>query len=289
MITIAVAGPAEDAGYEVERERGALVVALPSVMAEVLAHVRQHGTLYDAAAARPDAETFTGRGAAYRMTLAEGDCVVRHYRRGGAVAHVLHDEYLRAGEPRPLRELHASIAARARGVATPEVLAAIVYLAGPLYRADLATRFVADSRDLASVLFGSAIDQPRRNPRTHEPAQRESRERSSASHERSSEPIRIAAWRATGVLLRSVFAAGIEHADLNLRNILLSGAAESPRALLLDLDRAMVHEPPVGHAVRAAMLARLHRSRLKLESLAGERSGAAEIAAFDAGLGGAVA
>lgn len=279
MITIAVAGPAEDAGYEVERERGALVVALPSVMAETMALVRQHGTLYDAAAARPDAQAFTGRGAAYRMTLAESDCVVRHYRRGGAVAHVLHDEYLRAGEPRPLRELHASIAARARGVATPEVVAAIAYLAGPLYRADLATRFVADSRDLASVLFGSAIDRPKRNPHAHIPARGESREG-------SSEPIRIAAWRATGALLRSAFAAGIEHADLNLRNILLCGVVESPHALLIDLDRATVHEHPVSADARASMLARLHRSRIKLENLAGERCGQAEIAAFDAGLGG---
>lgn len=287
MITTAVAGPAEDAGYEVERERGALVVALPSVMADVMALVRVHGTLYDAAAARPDAQVFTGRGAAYRMALAETDCVVRHYRRGGAVAHVLHDEYLRAGEPRPLRELHASIAARARGVATPEVLAAIVYLAGPLYRADLATRFVAGSRDLASVLFGSAIDRPQRSPGMHPPAAGEPHERRSAADQRSSEPIRIAAWRATGALLRCAFAAGIEHADLNLRNILLSGVVESPHALLLDLDRATVHEHPVSDAVRESMLARLHRSRLKLENLAGERCGAAEIAAFDAALGGA--
>lgn len=268
-----MAGPAEDAGYEVERERGAVIVALPSVMAEVMASVRQHGTLYDAAAARPDAQAFTGRGAAYLMRLSGGDCVVRHYRRGGAVAHVLHDEYLRAGEPRPLRELHASIAARARGVATPEVVAAIVYLAGPLYRADLATRFVAGSRDLGSVLFGSAIETPKRRPATQLPA--------------ADEAVRIAAWHATGSLLRSAFAAGLEHADLNLRNILLSGAAAAPRALLLDLDRATVHEHAVGDAARESMLARLHRSRIKLENLAGKSCGAAELRAFDAALGGA--
>src|SRR5690606_7950466 len=81
LIPNAVAGPAEDAGYVIERERGAMVVALPSIMAELISLVRDHGTLYDAAAARPDAQSFTGRGAAYRMTLSGEDCVVRHYRR----------------------------------------------------------------------------------------------------------------------------------------------------------------------------------------------------------------
>ncbi|MGH7466001.1 MAG: lipopolysaccharide kinase InaA family protein, partial [Longimicrobiales bacterium] len=129
-----MAGPAEAAGYAVERERGALVVALPSIMQDVLALLRQHGTLYAAAAARPDSQAFTGRGAAYRMAREGGDWLVRHYRRGGAAALVLRDEYLRLGEPRPLRELHASIRARALGVDTPEVFAAIAYLSGPLYR-----------------------------------------------------------------------------------------------------------------------------------------------------------
>ncbi|HEX2166421.1 MAG TPA: lipopolysaccharide kinase InaA family protein [Longimicrobiales bacterium] len=300
MSITAVAGPAEDAGYEIERERGALVVALPSVMADVMSLVREHGTLYDAAAAQPDAQSFTGRGAAYRMSLAREDCVVRHYRRGGAVARVLHDEYLRTGEPRPLRELHASIAARSRGVDTPEVLTAIMYLAGPLYRADLATRFVRGSRDLATVTFG---------------ADNLTREASPESA-----PERAAAWHAAGLLLRTAFAAGVEHADLNLRNILITGPAadagsgsgvaaggrpraggdagagpgagagagaeRTTRALLLDLDRATVREEPVSGAARSSMLARLHRSREKLEKQTGVKTGEDALAAFEAGLRG---
>ena len=250
-----------------------MVVALPSVMAELISLVRDHGTLYDAAAARPDAQSFTGRGAAYRMTLSGEDCVVRHYRRGGAVAHVLHDEYLRAGEPRPLRELHASIAARSRGVDTPEVLAAIAYLAGPLYRADLATRYIDGSRDLASVTF---------------PAKTASEDdsRSEALAVDYSEAVRAAAWHAAGALLRTAFAAGVEHADLNLRNILIAGAIDAPRALLLDLDRATIRTRPVSDAARSAMLARLHRSRSKLERLNGWKTGEAELAALEAGLRG---
>jgi 3-deoxy-D-manno-octulosonic acid kinase len=277
LIDSAVAGPAVAAGYAIERERGALVVALPSVIADVLEHIREHGTLYDAAAARPDAEAFTGRGAAWRMTTPDGDWVVRHYRRGGAVAHVLRDEYLRAGEPRPLRELHASIAARARGVDTPEVVAAIAYLTGPLYRADLATRFVAGSRDLATVTFDAHDDAVGAGkPADTAPAAK----RTAGATERA------AAWHAAGLLLRVAFAAGVEHADLNLRNILIAGPAAAPRALLLDLDRAVVHGRAVSTAVRSSMLARLHRSRRKLEHLAGRHTGAAELAAFEAGLAG---
>jgi 3-deoxy-D-manno-octulosonic acid kinase len=256
---IEVAGPAEAAGYVTERERGALVVALPSVMEDVLTCVRQHGTLYDAAASMPDAEEYTGRGAAWRMTRPDGDWLVRHYRRGGAIAMVLRDEYLRAGEPRPLRELHASIAARARGVATPEVMAAILYLSGPLYRADLATRFVVGSRDLAAVTLGRS---------------------------RADADTCVEAWRATGALLRSVFAAGIEHADLNLRNILIAGEPRTPHALLLDLDRAVIHESAVSVATRSAMLARLHRSRLKLEAAARQQTSRGELEALEEGLAG---
>jgi hypothetical protein len=298
----AVAGPAADAGYAIERERGALVVALPSVIADVMSLLRQHGTLYDAAATRPDAEEFRGRGAAYRMVIAGSDCIVRHYRRGGTIARVLHDEYLRAGEPRPLRELHASIAARARGVDTPEVVAAIAYLSGPLYRADLATRFVPDSRNLANVLFGS-LDQDhdrtreRTRPRArvrvrgrndegrNDEGRDESREneRHDDLTARADESVRAAAWHATGRLLRSAFAAGVEHPDLNLRNILIAGPAHAPRALLLDLDRAVVRAHPVSDAARSSMLARLHRSRLKLEKLAAQQTGELELAALEAG------
>lgn len=282
-----MAGPAEDAGYAVERERGAVVVALPSVMATVLSHIQDHATLYDAAAAMPGAESFTGRGAAYRLDLAGEDCVVRHYRRGGAVAHVLRDEYLRAGEPRPLRELHASIAARQRGVDTPEVLAAIVYTAGPLYRADLATRYVPDSRDLADVTFGDTTT--RRD--SEESARRDG---DAPEHSRPRAPWhaekRIAAWRAAGQMLRTTFAAGVRHPDLNLRNILIARRRdagpneESVSALLIDLDKATVGAAPVSSSERDAMLARLHRSRRKFETRTGIVTAAAELAALEEGL-----
>jgi tRNA A-37 threonylcarbamoyl transferase component Bud32 len=165
---------------------------------------------------------------------------------------------VRAGEPRPLRELRASVAARAAGVPTPEVLAAVVYARGAVYRGDLATRFIADSSDLAALTWGDA---------------------------RWPEPVRAAAWRAAGVLLHGSFVAGVRHADLNLRNILVQRAGDRVHALLLDLDRARF--AALDGDARHALLARLHRSRRKLETAAGEPVGAAELAAFEAGLNGA--
>ncbi|HUF50549.1 MAG TPA: lipopolysaccharide kinase InaA family protein, partial [Longimicrobiales bacterium] len=209
-----------------------------------------------AAAAVPGAESFAGRGAAYRMRSADGDWLVRHYRRGGLVARVLDEEYLRVGVPRPLRELRASAAARSRGVATPQVVAAITYPAGPFYRADLATTFIEDGADLADITFGSEQDAVQ-------------------------DGVREAAWRAAGALLSTAFAAGVDHADLNLRNILVTAGGT---AYLLDLDRAIVHEGSVSDVARNRMLERLHRSRRKLESIHGRPVGQTELRAFEGAL-----
>ena len=244
--------PAAPAGYAEERERGTSVVALPSVMETVLGAIRTAGSLH--AAARASAtHTFTGRGEAYRCRLGDADCVVRHFRRGGMVARLLDDEYVRVGEYRPIAELHASVTARARGVDSPEVVAAVVYPSGIFYRGDIATRYIAGARDLASVAIGNA----------REPQQ-----------------ARVAAWRAAGRLLHRAFDAGVEHADLNLRNMLIAG----DRALLLDLDRAIIRDGPVSDATRRRMIARLHRSRRKLEALYGTAVGADELVAFAEGL-----
>jgi 3-deoxy-D-manno-octulosonic acid kinase len=246
------------AGYARQRERGAVIVALPSVLPAIVAAVRAAGTLHNWAATRPNAQAFTGRGTAYRVRLDDVDALVRHYHRGGFVARVARDSYVRAGEPRPLRELRVSVAVRVAGVPTPEVLAAVVHAHGPLYRGDLATRFVPDSSDLAALTWESA---------------------------RWPEPLRTAAWHAAGVLLRHSFAAGVRHADLNLRNILVTREHARVHALLLDLDRATV--AAVDDVARHAMLARFHRSRRKLEAAFGIPVGRADLAAFEAGLNGA--
>jgi 3-deoxy-D-manno-octulosonic acid kinase len=243
------------AGHERRRERGAEIVALPSLVGAASDAVAAAGSLHAWAAGSPGGRTLRGRGAAWAVELGGVACVVRHYRRGGAVARLLDDRYLRIGRPRPLREMVASARARERGVRTPEVLATVTYAQGVFYRADIATRFVPDSMDLAAATLGPA----------HLP-----------------DGERLAAWTAAGALLRTAFEAGVLHRDLNLRNILVQRTDGELVAWLIDLDRADVGEHELSDLRRSWMLDRLHRSRHKLEAQMGRRADAGELAAFAA-------
>lgn len=230
-----------------------------------------HGgrTLYRAAADQDERLELRGRGPVYAFAAAGGRWVVRRCRRGGAVGPVLGDRFLRGGVPRPFREMAASEEARKRGIPTPRVLVAAVYPRGVFYRGDVVTEYVADSRDLAALLFGS--DAP------------EQRAPGTAAEEDPA--VRQAALRDAGYLLARMARAGVEHADLNAKNVLLDRNEGRASAFLLDLDRARIHAP--GDAVPAgAMWARLERSLRKFERATGRRLTASEWRALREPLGG---
>lgn len=226
-------------GYEALRVRGAWAFALPEVRGWVdgsLAAGTLHGRAADEAV-----ETLRGRGPVYVVRVGGALRVVRHYLRGGLVAPVLVDRYLRWGSPRPLREMRASEVARRRGIPTPRVSAGAVYPAGPFYRADLLTDYVAGSRELATLLFGAGATAQRRD-----------------------------ALAATGTLIARMAAAGVRHPDLNARNVLIDSTEGGVRALLLDLDRCAV--TPAPRPVEAGpMVERLLRSIRKLSRIAPAR------------------
>ena len=180
----------------------------------------------------------TGRGTVYAVPTTRGDWVVRHFRRGGSVASLLGDRYLVSGVPRPFQETMVSESVRGRDIPTPRVLAAAVYRAGPIYRGDLVTELVPDASELAEVLFDG--------------------ERSglAATSDRKE------ALRETGTLIRLLAAAGVRHADLNAKNVLLQWSGGSPTAYVLDLDRCKVGAEPVPVD---GMLRRLLRSLRKFE------------------------
>ena len=142
--------------------------------------------------------------------------VVRHYRRGGWIAPLLGDRYLRFGVARPLRELRSSEAARARGVRTPRVVAAAVYGGALFTRGDIVTEYVSRSEDLAEVLFG------------------EKRQGLGGAVDRREALI------AAGHLIRGLSEAGVSHPDLNAKNILMEWIGAAPQAHLVDLDRCKV-------------------------------------------------
>jgi len=169
-----------------------------------------------------------------------GRWFVRHYRRGGALGRLLGDRYLRVGLPRPFREVRASEAARARRVPTPRVVAAVTYLHGPVYRADLAVRWIPEAIELGDLLF----DPERRGL--------------------SGAADRKEALREAGILIRRLARAGIQHRDLNAHNILLRWSGGAPEAYVVDLDRCRITEEPAPGAI-PGMRARLIRSIRKLE------------------------
>jgi len=189
------------------------------------------GTLHAWAASRPERRELRGRGAAYAVELSDGrtDVVVRHSRHGGLLAPLTGDRFL--APTRAPRELATSLALREGSVRTPEVVATVVYPAGPLLRrADVATRLVPDARDLADVI-GSVPDDAWVGP--------------------------------TAELLSALAAAGARHPDLNLKNVLLSPAG----AWVLDVDVVTLGARPADAA--RANWARLERSLLKRRRLHG--------------------
>lgn len=238
------------------RAGGAHIVALDAARDAIVRIVETAGSLHAHGATAPNAKALTGRGVSWAFDIGDERWVVRHYRRGGLMARLLRDRYLRAGATRPWRELHASVEARRRGIRTPEVIGYVVHGAAPFYRADLATRWVPHSEDLASVTFGPDA-------------------RSIARH--------TEAWTAAGALLRAVFDAGLIHPDLNLRNILIAGGGPV-EAWLVDLDRCRMTGTS-SDAARHAMLERFHRSRRKLELRFRRPVDAASLSAFAESLG----
>ena len=198
-------------------------------------------TLYEWAGAQPGRMTFVGRGEAYGVTLGTRPAVVRHARHGGFLAPLLGDRF--AGRPRFYHEVALSRRLAGGGVRTPDVLAGVRYRAGPGHRADVATEQVSGA-DLGEVFFG----------------------------ERPPEgPARLAALEALGRLVRRLHDLGYVHPDLQLRNLLLTGAASTgPHAWLLDVDTC---RPMRGDrdAERARNLARFYRSWAKWNRLRGTR------------------
>lgn len=255
-------------GFEAVRAVGARGFARPEAVAWVESTLSRWGTL--ARAVRHDAEALElqGRGVVRAVPAPEetggGRWVVRRYLRGGWMAPLLHDRYLRRGPSRPEREARASDAARDRGIPTPRVVAGVVYPAGPLfYRADLVTRYVAGSVDLAALLFRDCMPGRDGSPT---PAQQ-----TATSAERA------AALASSGRLARRMAEVGLFHPDLNAKNFLVVESGRGLEARVLDLDRARAVSGPVP---LAPMAARLTRSLRKFETITGEALGEDAWAAF---------
>lgn len=225
---------------------GVTLVALAELV-PVLEPIVTGDTLHAWASRHPHRETRQGRAATYVVPLtAERTGVVRHAWHGGLLAPVTGDRWRAPG--RAALEAAISDQLRASGVRTPLVLAWATYAAGPgLVRYDVCSQFVPRSRDLPTLF--------------------EAADRETAAQ----------AVEATATLVDTLAAAGAIHADLNVKNILVS---DDGLAHVLDVDRVRFGATPA--AARAANWARLLRSATKWARTLGDRLPLAALTAASA-------
>lgn len=169
-----------------------------------------------------------GRGASLFLDAGAGrEWVLRPYRRGGLIARLSARRYLWTGleRTRAFRELRLTADLHQRGLPVPAPVAAAVTRHGLTYEAALITERIPGARALASRLETAKADE--------------------------------ALLRRVGTTIRRFHDAGLDHVDLNVRNLLVD---EDGAVWLIDLDRCRLR--PKG-AWQAANLARLARSLAK--------------------------
>lgn len=181
-----------------------------------------------------------GRGASLFLDAGREQWVLRPYRRGGLVARLSTRRYLWTGleRTRAFRELRLTAALHERGLPVPRPVAAAVARHGPTYEAALITVRIPGARALASLLTQG--------------------EAGAALLER------------VGTTVRRFHDAGLDHVDLNARNLLID---KEKNVWLIDLDRCRLR---TGEAWKRANLERLVRSLAKFnatEAMAAIRRG----------------
>ncbi|MFK7955072.1 MAG: 3-deoxy-D-manno-octulosonic acid kinase [Lysobacterales bacterium] len=178
-------------------------------------------------------DSASGRGKVSVVRHDDERWVLRHYQRGGMIGRVIHDRYLFAGHQRvrAVREFELLRLLVDWGLPTCVPVAARYQRQGPMYQADLITRFVPHEQTLAQWLGSDSF--------TVESLD--------------------ATFRQVGEVVGRFQVAGIHHADLNCHNILLSGDTVS----IIDFDRGTVVPPG---AWQQATLKRLRRSVLKVSN-----------------------
>ena len=176
------------------------------------------------------------RGGGFKLALPGGpELFVRRSRRGGMMRLLLDDLYFGL-YPRPLSELAVAAEATRRGVPLAEPMgAAVRWVAPGLYRGFFLTRAAA-----GMTLWEFMRTDDDSSVRAH-------------VLERAREAI------------ESMLRHGLHHPDLNLDNLFVTPHGESFAVIILDLDKARLHDRPVSAMARRRMAARLLRSAHKLD------------------------
>ncbi|WP_148252405.1 3-deoxy-D-manno-octulosonic acid kinase [Aidingimonas lacisalsi] len=164
----------------------------------------------------------TGRGTSLFVLAGQQEWVIRPYRRGGMVARISECRYIWTGRERTraFRELRLTERLYRHGLPVPRPIAGCVWRHGLTYEATLITERLNGVRSLADSL--PALDD--------------------------------AMLQNIGVTLRRFHVAGLDHVDLNARNLLID---DTGGVWLIDLDRCRLRRPG---RWQQANLKRLERS-----------------------------
>jgi 3-deoxy-D-manno-octulosonic acid kinase len=174
-----------------------------------------------------------GRGSAWFINAPFGPVVLRRYLRGGWVARISRQSYFftTISRSRPFREYHLMASLFELGLPVPRPVAALCEFHGVVSTGVILTVRIPSAQTLADVLPGG------------------------------NETLKLDNnfWRSVGKCIRQFHDAGVWHADLNARNILLDAEL---KVYLIDFDRARLTpgKPVLGHR----NLYRLTRSIVKL-------------------------
>lgn len=190
-----------------------------------------------------DAVTATaqGRGNSFFVDAPFGAVVLRKYLRGGCAARISRDRYLYTGlaRSRPFQEFSTLVALSNLGLPVSRPVAAMCEHKGLISRGALMTHAISNAITLADVLQQS----------------------DDAEEQVVANSVEQTIWRNVGRCIRRFHAAGVWHADLNARNILIDKGLE---VFLIDFDRARLTP---GQPVEGTNnLARLKRSIQKISA-----------------------
>lgn len=169
----------------------------------------------------------SGRGSAIFVRYDGETWVLRHYHRGGFMARFINDFYFWQGldRTRAFREWRLLAELYEDGLPVPRPIAARVIRSGLTYRADILTAYLDNTRSVDSILRAGEVLGDR--------------------------------WRVIGSTLRRFHDHGVDHSDLNVRNILLD---DDGRVYLIDFDKGCMRQPG---SWKQSNLKRLQRSLRK--------------------------
>ncbi|WP_072325745.1 3-deoxy-D-manno-octulosonic acid kinase [Marinospirillum alkaliphilum] len=177
-----------------------------------------------------------GRGTSAFILTPAGEAVWRHYHRGGLPGRFIRDRYLWTGlnTTRAWQEFHLTNKLLSLGLPVPQPLAAAVKRSGLTYTADLITLRLPNVMPLAECLLSPDY-----------------------------QSLIPALLHQVGACIQRFHAVGLDHVDLNPRNLLVR--LQDQQVWLIDFDRCRLGQPDARIAERN--LQRLQRGLIKLNAL----------------------